>query len=152
MCGGWRTTDHDYSPTPQPGNFVKVWVCKVCNKRARRAKILVERKFIRTPHTRLRMRYEGQEFARRKSFDRSIKTIVEREVELGSCCHRTTNHIRAMGKVERTVWSKDRHKVPSKFFFIVYVPILEKRIWVHLEAHIELVAAHEFLIHNVPED
>lgn len=151
MCGGWRWTEHDYKPTPQPGDFVRIKVCNVCGKRARRPKTLVERKEIRGPKTWYDMRDEGAEFAirRRGSGGPGSRSIINRITELGSCCHRTVNHLAVVGRVVRNVWSKDRHKVPSKFFMVVEVPRLKKKVWVNLDAHIELVTATDYLIENI---
>lgn len=150
MCGGWRFANNDYKPTPQPGDFVRVILCGVCRKRARPPKFRVVKRSSIILVPKLDMRNEHKEFACRPDcYERFVRSEKVVRTPIGSCCHQTENRIEAVGRVIRTVWSKNGWKIPSNFFFVVDVPRFKKKVWIDLNSHIELISATDYLIKNV---
>jgi len=143
MCGGgiaWT-----YKPTPQPGNFIRAKVCSTCGKRAKRP-AAVHTKVTRTAPKRVLKVRDGEVAWREGRTYTSERTALRL---LHTCC--TDNHTFVYGQVERTLWSHYKNGVVKDFFLVVFVPSLGRRHWATLET-IELVAATDYLIHNVPED
>ena len=144
MCGGgiaWT-----YKPTPQPGDFVKAKVCPTCGKRTKRPKEIYSYVSKKAPSLSIRTNDRG-EVAHRKS-NKSESTTEKRQI-IHTCCSLAT--ITVYGRVERTLWSHHKNGVVKSFFLVVFVPSLGKRHWATLET-VELVAATDYLIQNVPAD
>jgi len=143
MCGGGiRWT---YKPTPQPGDFVKARVCPTCGKRSKRPVVIHTHVSKITPSLRIGTK-DGEVAFREASYGR---TLVRKKKVLHTCC--TLVSVDVYGRVERTLWSHYKNGVIKDFFLVVFVPSLGKRHWATLET-VELAAATDYLIHNVPED
>ena len=80
-----------------------------------------------------------------------MRAGYRRKYEIGPCCSRSKNHVKRVGRVERSTWSKDKNGAVKDFFIIVHVPALKKRVWCDLEAIIGLAAATDYLIENIGE-
>jgi len=144
MCGvGLRWT---FKPTPQPGNFVKARICPTCGKRSKRPVKIHTYSTKITPALAIRLNKHGE-----VAYSTTIQTKrVSNETRLiHTCCSLVS--VTVYGRVERTVWSKHTNGAVKDFFLIIFVPSLGKRHWATLET-VDLVAATDYLIHNMPED